>query len=405
MRLRTAAPALLLALLAGQSMAASFDCTKASSFAEKEICRDGYLSGLDEWVARAYKAALEVNPGQVDAVRQSQREWLQARDACKDQKCLDTSISARINSLDRYVSKEKANAASALAEEALARHQEAEAEIQRQIAERAAAQEAVRQTQIKAQHKQEAAELQQRAREAQAEEARRIAERQQVIAQTPQYQPSQHAVQSTPDTYTSPASSTGQPGYRVPEKSLWQQFPAWKYLLLIGAVLTAWAMWRHHQGEATIYNDYTDAAITNLLPAVGVVVALLMNWLELPRQLVVAAGATGFLLALMFAVYASVRSNIGWLSVTLSLIAKIMLVSVFYAVIAVLVASLFLNTKYKGESQARADARNRRGKKETMAMLAALTTAYTFLTAWLCRRQEFTSVSECLTFGPAGSAA
>ncbi|MFJ2456548.1 lysozyme inhibitor LprI family protein [Pseudomonas protegens] len=76
MQLRAAAAGLLLALLAGQTVAASFDCSKASSFPEKAICRDGYLSGLDDWLARSYKTALEVNPDQDDAVRQSQREWL-----------------------------------------------------------------------------------------------------------------------------------------------------------------------------------------------------------------------------------------------------------------------------------------------------------------------------------------
>ncbi len=52
------ATALLLALVACNSIAASFDCTKASNFAEKEICRDGYLSGLDTSLSQNYKAAL-----------------------------------------------------------------------------------------------------------------------------------------------------------------------------------------------------------------------------------------------------------------------------------------------------------------------------------------------------------
>ena len=99
----------------------------------------------------------------------------------------------------------------------------------------------------------------------------------------PQYQPPQKVAPASSATSSSPS-------YRSPEKTLWQQFkssPAWKYMLLAGALLTAWAMWRHHQGQTTIYNDYTDAAITNLLPAAGVVLAFLMNWLELPRQLAI----------------------------------------------------------------------------------------------------------------------
>ncbi|MBG5604738.1 hypothetical protein I5E55_03215 [Pseudomonas aeruginosa] len=401
MQLRAAVSGLLLALLAGQTVAASFDCSKASSFPETEICRDGYLSGLDEWLARSYKTALEVNPGQSDAVRQSQREWLATRNACTDQQCLDSTIGARIQALDQYVTAEKGKAASALAHAQLNKHQEAEAIRQRQTAERLATEEAARQAQIENQRQLAIIELQQRAQAAQALETQRAGEHQQVPAQMPQYQPPQKVAPASSATSSSPS-------YRSPEKSLWQQFkssPAWKYLLLAGALLTAWAMWRHHQGQTTIYNDYTDAAITNLLPAAGVVLAFLMNWLELPRQLAMVAGLTGFMFALMFAVYASVRTNQGWMSISLSLIAKMTLVSVFYAVIGALVASLFLSTKYKGESQARANARNRREKKETMAMISVLTTAYTFLSAWLCRRQEFISVSECLAFDSTASVA
>ncbi|AVK11631.1 hypothetical protein CSB91_0361 [Pseudomonas aeruginosa] len=38
-------------------------------------------------------------------------------------------------------------------------------------------------------------------------------------------------------------------------------------------------------------------------------------------------------------------------------------------------------------------------------MISVLTTAYTFLSAWLCRRQEFISVSECLAFDSTASVA
>ncbi|MEL3893205.1 hypothetical protein RBH03_31160 (plasmid) [Pseudomonas aeruginosa] len=305
------------------------------------------------------------------------------------------------SALDQYVTAERGKSASALAQAQLIKHQEEEAIRQRQTEERLAIEEAARQTQIENQRQQAIIELQQRAQAAQAIESQRVIEHQQALAQIPQYQPPQQVAQAS----SAPSFS---PSYRAPEKSLWQQFkssPAWKYMLLAGALLTAWAMWRHHQGQATIYNDYTDAAITNLLPAAGVVLAFLMNWLELPRQLAMVAGLTGFMLALMFAVYASVRTNQGWLSISLSLIAKMTLVSVFYAVLGALVASLFVSTKYKGESQARANARNRREKKETMAMIAALTTAYTFLSAWLCRRQEFIPVSECLAFDSTASVA
>lgn len=172
----------------------------------------------------------------------------------------------------------------------------------------------------------------------------------------PQYQPSKGCA--------SFGATSSSPSYRSPEKTLWQQFkssPAWKYLLLAGALLTAWAMWRHHQGQTTIYNDYTDAAITAAGCRRGT--GLLDELARAASSIAMVAGLTGFMFALMFAVYASVRTNQGWMSISLSLIAKMTLVSVFYAVIGVLVASLFLSTKYKGESQARANARNRTGEE------------------------------------------
>ena len=174
MQLRAAASGLLLALLAGQTVAASFDCSKASSFPEKEICRDGYLSGLDDWLARSYKTALEVNPDQYEAVRQSQREWLATRDACTDQKCLDNTIGTRIQALDQYVTAEKGKAASASAQAQFIKHQEEEAMRQRQTAERLAAEEAARQSQIEYQRQQATIELQQSIQAAQAIETQPV---------------------------------------------------------------------------------------------------------------------------------------------------------------------------------------------------------------------------------------
>lgn len=373
MQLRTVASALLMAVLAGPTMAASFDCSRAGNYAEKEICRDGYLSGLDDRLARSYKAALAVNPEQTQAVQQSQREWLQTRNTCTEQKCLDKAIGARITALENYVTAEKGKAFDARAQAQQAPAREAEAARQQELAERAAAQQ-------------------------QAHAARLEAQRQQAAATPPLYQPAQQVAQPVQGS-----NSTADVTASQQIKTWWQKFkdgPAWKYAVVALALLTAWAMWRHHQGVTTIYNDYTDAAISNLLPAAGVLTGLLLKWLELPRELTSVVSVTGFVLALMFAIYASIRTNDGVLNFLLSLIAKLTLISVFYAVILFLVASLFSSTKYKGESQARADARNRRQRKQTMALIAGLTTAYTFLSAWLCRRQEFVPLGECLSFEP-----
>ncbi|WP_218575116.1 hypothetical protein, partial [Pseudomonas sp. ANT_H4] len=101
-------------------------------------------------------------------------------------------------------------------------------------------------------------------------------------------------------------------------------------------------------------------------------------------------------------VFATFRTNQGALSITLVIVAKLTLITVFYALIGMLIASLFSNSaRRKGESQARAAARNSREKKQTMALITGLSVAYTAFTAWVCRRPEFTSLSECLEFDTA----
>lgn len=380
MQLLSGVSALLLAVLASHATAASFDCAKASNFAEKEICRDGFLSGRDEYLAKLYKEALTAIPEDQDVIRQKQREWLQQRNLCQTQKCLDDALNDRILVLERAP------------QEALGRRMEAQRQVEL---------EQQRQAELKREAEAKAA------YEARVEEERQrsLAQQQSQAAIVQQQQAANTAQQTTsvaPAPFTAAtAYPQSKPAYSAPQLTRWQQFknsPAWKYMLLVGAILTAWAMWRHHAGVTVIYNDYSDAAITNLLPAAGILFGGVVKWLELPHEIAIVAGLTGFMLALIFAVFASVRTNQGALSITLSMVAKITLVSVFYAVIAMLVASLFVNTKYKGESQARANSRNRREKKETMAKIVALASAYTVLTAWLCRRPEFTSLSECLEF-------
>jgi uncharacterized protein len=74
--------------------AASFDCAKAGTAAEKAICQDARLSELDRALGEAYAARLAREAG----VRQQQRAWLKARDAgCGgDRACLTAFLRARL---------------------------------------------------------------------------------------------------------------------------------------------------------------------------------------------------------------------------------------------------------------------------------------------------------------------
>lgn len=64
------------------TLAASFDCAKAVTPAEKTICASPALGQLDQDVAQAYKALLKAQPADdAEAVREEQRNWIGKRDA------------------------------------------------------------------------------------------------------------------------------------------------------------------------------------------------------------------------------------------------------------------------------------------------------------------------------------
>ena len=387
------AVALVLAFAAGGSMAASFDCKKASSYAEKAICSDGYLTKVDEILSGSYRKAISQteNP---DRLRELQRAWIAERDQCTTQKCLDKSLGERVSFLDNY-----ANAERKVAYEAEQKVRKEEREVERQAQEAAAAQ-----------RNEEYRLAQEQSRQQELKNAEQYR-----LQQEQQRAQAQSQAQATPvaptAAYQAPAySAPKQPGMpkpqAVPEKSFWQkawqsfiQGPGWKYLLVFGFVITCWTVWRHHVEKCTIYLSYTDAGISNFLPAAGVVAALLIRFLEMPGVLQIIAFAIGVVLGVVYVVYAALRTNQGALNITLVIITKITMITVFFVVIGMLIASLFSNSgRVKGESQARTAARQRREKKATMAQIAALSVAYTAFTAWMCRNPEFTSISECLEF-------
>ena len=384
------AVALVLVFAASGSMAASFNCKKASTFAEKSICADGYLSSVDSVLASVYKKALSTTQDP-DRLRGLQREWIAERDQCTNQKCLDKSLGERVSFLNNY-----SNAEQKVAYDSKQKVRKEQREVERQVQEIASAQRIENYKLAQEQSLQQElkiAEQQRMQQEQQRSQAR-------VAPAAPAYQA---PVISAPRQPAMPAPQT------VPEKSLfqktWQSFiqgSGWKYLLVFGFVVTCWTVWRHHAEKCTVYVSYTDAGITNLLPAAGVVCALILRWLEMPGLAQGIAFAIGVLLGVVYAIYAAFRTNQGVLNITLVVLTKITMITVFFVVIGMLIASLFSNSgRRKGDSRARTAARQRREKKETLAHIAALSIAYTALTAWMCRNPEFTSLSECFEFDTA----
>jgi len=74
--------------------AASFDCKKAVTSIEHQICSDPMLSKMDTLLAKAYERALLLAEDK-DAIRNDQRKWLNRRNQCKDNQCLRLEYAQR----------------------------------------------------------------------------------------------------------------------------------------------------------------------------------------------------------------------------------------------------------------------------------------------------------------------
>lgn len=82
--------------------APSFDCAKAQSEAEKQVCADAGLSALDRQLAALYKR-VQTSPDELD-IAAEQRGWVKGRDACWQavdaKRCLVESYQTRIVELN-----------------------------------------------------------------------------------------------------------------------------------------------------------------------------------------------------------------------------------------------------------------------------------------------------------------
>lgn len=155
----------------------------------------------------------------------------------------------------------------------------------------------------------------------------------------------------------------------------------------------------HRQEKLTIYIDYTDALITNLLPVMGGALYLLMSWMEIPLPYPSYAGWLLVALAVIYAGYASYRANGFTWRWVMSFLSKLTLTAAF----ALLMAMLWSGrdgVRRQGETRRQAESRIRRQRREANKTMLASIIGYVALTAWLCRYQEFTSVSACLRYDP-----
>lgn len=90
-------------VVGGAQGSPSFDCTKAQSAAEKEICRVTDLQWYDRQLTRLFKLAID-QTGSRNAVIGAQRAFLARRDACAaNTDCIVESYEERLGELAREV--------------------------------------------------------------------------------------------------------------------------------------------------------------------------------------------------------------------------------------------------------------------------------------------------------------
>lgn len=95
---------LILLVSASISQAASFDCSKASTFVEKTICADTLLGKLDEALSDNYKMMLgsDIGKGAEQDLKATQKKWLKERNKCKDNNCLIEAYRKRVDEICEY---------------------------------------------------------------------------------------------------------------------------------------------------------------------------------------------------------------------------------------------------------------------------------------------------------------
>ena len=83
------------------ALAASFDCEKATTTAEKMICSNTSLSRVDEELAKVYLQTLASVPDR-EILKTEQRDWVKKkRNQCTTVDCLSSSYRIRIAALTK----------------------------------------------------------------------------------------------------------------------------------------------------------------------------------------------------------------------------------------------------------------------------------------------------------------
>lgn len=95
---------LFLSFFISAAKGASFDCAKAGTAIEKQICADPFLSKLDDALGSNYRRmnAVNIGDGARKDLRLKQIEWLKFRNKCQSKSCLVDAYLNRIDEICTY---------------------------------------------------------------------------------------------------------------------------------------------------------------------------------------------------------------------------------------------------------------------------------------------------------------
>lgn len=267
----------VICLITASTHATSFDCTKASTFAESQICSNPHLERLDEQLNSAYVAGLASSKNKTQ-YRADQRKWLKHRDACVTQACVNETMTTRLKVLDTTP------APGAVAQAAT--------------------------------------------------EATKTIQKQSQLAAIPAATVSQ-GQQSSAVSDQQPSATTS--NNATDDSTDWRTV---KIAVLIMSLLLVVCIWLHSRGSMTIYSCYTDALWTTLTPFMAAATYFIASaWLELPTQTAQIAAAAILGLMLLQVVIQTVRHNGFSIFFLLALYAKLLLFTVYFLCMVVLIFS------------------------------------------------------------------
>lgn len=335
--------ATLLILFCASAFPASFDCASPFGQIEIIICENEELSGLDDQLSFIFRSAVAAAPDK-KRLQREQLTWIsETRNACEDAACLEQAYRSRLSEL---------------------------------TADNAAGNQTPQDTPTPPPETTSAT-------DEKAEQAPTP-----ISQEDPQADEKPSQPEIAPPAETEAVNNNADKG----ESSLL----GLKLAVLAILINVIYSIRLHKRERLIIYKDYTDATITGLAPLCGAVVYGLARFFEVPVESASMLGWAVFSILVLLIIRSTYKNNDGIHFFAMSLLTKVTIVGLYYAVMFILFVQLG-SVRKKGERRSSFEARKRREAEQAIATMAATTTGFIALSAWVCRNPEFTPFREYIS--------